>query len=130
MDERLAIKHKDSFEISSALRSGTRERFSGRAGPANAFRLGQSGHISSVIYCDRQDGVHRACSSRIDASAEFEGGLTMRLEAELEQVPARDVMPYSGIFPCFFGGFLSRLVSSIARAWISFCRVSCGWMIA
>ena len=23
---------------------------------------------------------------------------------------------YSGIFPCFFGGFLSRLVSSISSA--------------
>jgi hypothetical protein len=37
---------------------------------------------------------------------------------------------YSGIFPCFFGGFLSRLFSSMASAWISFFRVSRGWMMA
>ena len=37
---------------------------------------------------------------------------------------------YNGIFPCFLGGFLSRLISSIASAWISFFRVSRGWMTA
>jgi hypothetical protein len=37
---------------------------------------------------------------------------------------------HSGIFPCFFGGFLSRLFSSISSAWISFLRVSRGWMTA
>jgi hypothetical protein len=36
------------------------------------------------------------------------------------------LISYSGIFPCFFGGFLSRFVSSISSAWISFLRVSCG----
>jgi hypothetical protein len=34
------------------------------------------------------------------------------------------------MLPCFFGGFLSRLVSSISSAWISFLRVSWGWMTA
>src|SRR6185437_7539157 len=33
---------------------------------------------------------------------------------------------HSGIFPCFLGGFLSRLVCSISSAWISFLRVSRG----
>lgn len=37
---------------------------------------------------------------------------------------------YSGIFPCFFGGFLSRLVWSISRASISRLRVSDGWITA
>jgi len=37
---------------------------------------------------------------------------------------------YSGIFPCFLGGFLSRLVPSISSAWISLLRVSRGWMTA
>ena len=35
---------------------------------------------------------------------------------------------YSGMLPCFFGGFLSRLVSRPARAAISFARVWRGWM--
>jgi|ERR1039458_5924637 hypothetical protein len=38
--------------------------------------------------------------------------------------------PYNGMFPCFFGGFLSRLVCSISSAWISFLRVSLGWITA
>ncbi len=33
---------------------------------------------------------------------------------------------YSGMFPCFFGGFFSRLVSSPASAAISFARVCLG----
>lgn len=33
---------------------------------------------------------------------------------------------YNGIFPCFFGGFLSRLVCNISSASIIFFRVSCG----
>jgi Asp-tRNA(Asn)/Glu-tRNA(Gln) amidotransferase A subunit family amidase len=36
------------------------------------------------------------------------------------------VPAYRGRFPCFFGGFLSRFVSSISRARISFARVSRG----
>src|SRR6202008_919967 len=35
---------------------------------------------------------------------------------------------HNGMFPCFFGGFLSRFVSSMASAWISFFRVSRGWV--
>src|SRR5271157_928241 len=42
----------------------------------------------------------------------------------------RNGTPYSGIFPCFFGGLLSRFVSSMASAWISFLRVSRGWITA
>src|SRR5207248_7435528 len=34
----------------------------------------------------------------------------------------------SGIFPCFFGGFLSRLFSRLRSAVISLRRVSRGWM--
>ncbi len=26
---------------------------------------------------------------------------------------------YSGVFPCFFGGFLPRLLSSMASAWVA-----------
>ncbi len=37
---------------------------------------------------------------------------------------------YSGIFPCFLGGFLSRLVCSISSASINFLRVSRGWITA
>ncbi len=37
---------------------------------------------------------------------------------------------HSGIFPCFFGGFLSRLPSSISSAAISSRRVSCGKITA
>ena len=37
---------------------------------------------------------------------------------------------YSGIFPCFLGGFVSRLVSSMRRAVMSLGRVSRGWMTA
>ena len=33
---------------------------------------------------------------------------------------------YSGMFPCFFGGFRSRLVSSAASAAMSFLRVCLG----
>ena len=33
---------------------------------------------------------------------------------------------HSGIFPCFFAGFLSRLPSSISNAWMIFLRVSRG----
>src|SRR2546422_9509150 len=36
----------------------------------------------------------------------------------------------SGIFPCFLGGLVSRLVSSMRRAVMSFGRVSRGWMTA
>jgi plasmid stabilization system protein ParE len=43
---------------------------------------------------------------------------------------ARATRIYSGMLPCFFGGFLSRFVSSISRAWISFLRVSRGWITA
>src|SRR5206468_5032394 len=37
---------------------------------------------------------------------------------------------YSGIFPCFFGGFLSRLFLDMANAVISFRRVKRGSMIS
>ncbi len=33
---------------------------------------------------------------------------------------------YNGMFPCFFGGFVSRLFCNISSAAISFGRVSCG----
>src|SRR5579864_1947496 len=46
------------------------------------------------------------------------------------KIPDNSDEPYSGIFPCFFGGFLSRLVCSISRASINFLRVSRGWMTA
>src|SRR3989442_5470860 len=36
----------------------------------------------------------------------------------------------SGILPCFFGGVLSRLVSSVARPLINFARVWLGRMIS
>ena len=35
---------------------------------------------------------------------------------------------HSGMFPCFFGGFWSRLVARISSAWMSFLRVSRGSM--
>jgi hypothetical protein len=38
--------------------------------------------------------------------------------------------PHSGIFPCFLGGFLSRLPSSISSAAIRRRRVSCGKITA
>lgn len=37
---------------------------------------------------------------------------------------------YSGMLPCFFGGFLSRLPSKISSAWIKRLRVSCGRITA
>ena len=37
---------------------------------------------------------------------------------------------YSGMFPCFLGGFLARLFSSMSSAWISLRRVSRGRMTA
>ena len=37
---------------------------------------------------------------------------------------------HRGIFPCFFGGFLSRLPSSISSAAINSRRVSCGKITA
>src|SRR4029079_12449253 len=37
---------------------------------------------------------------------------------------------HRGMFPCFLGGFLSRFVSSVARAVINFARVSRGRMIS
>ena len=37
---------------------------------------------------------------------------------------------HSGMLPCFFGGFVSRLVSSIRSAVISFLRVYFGSMIS
>ncbi len=37
---------------------------------------------------------------------------------------------YSGMLPCFFGGFASRLFRSIANAVISFRRVNRGSMIS
>ena len=35
---------------------------------------------------------------------------------------------YSGMFPCFLGGLVSRLFSSMRKAVISLGRVSQGWM--
>jgi hypothetical protein len=42
---------------------------------------------------------------------------------------ARSV-PYNGMLPCFFGGFVSRLLRSMAKAVISFRRVKRGSMIS
>src|SRR5271157_224381 len=36
---------------------------------------------------------------------------------------AMSFVTYSGIFPCFLGGFLSRLFSSMSRAWMSLRQV-------
>ena len=38
--------------------------------------------------------------------------------------------PYSGMFPCFLGGFLSRLFRSMANVVMSFRRVKRGSMIS
>ena len=38
--------------------------------------------------------------------------------------------PYNGMFPCFFGGFLSRLLRSMEKAVISLRRVKRGSMIS
>ena len=35
---------------------------------------------------------------------------------------------HSGMFPCFLGGFVSRLVDSISRDWMIRGRVSSGWI--
>ncbi len=43
---------------------------------------------------------------------------------------ARAVTSYSGMFPCFLGGFLSRLLPQLASAAMSLARVMRGWMIS
>ncbi len=47
-----------------------------------------------------------------------------------EQGSAVLVLAHSGMFPCFFGGRLSRLVRSSRRARMISVRVSCGWITA
>jgi len=42
--------------------------------------------------------------------------------------PVAGTTLYSGMLPCFFGGFLSRLFSQMAEAAISLVRVFRGWM--
>src|SRR6202035_1875607 len=51
-------------------------------------------------------------------------------QLRFQEFVGRPLENYSGMFPCFLGGFLSRLVSSIASAWINFLRVSRGWITA
>ena len=46
------------------------------------------------------------------------------------RIPLRYAPNHSGIFPCFLGGMVSRLVSSMRRAAINLGRVSCGSMMA
>ena len=61
----------------------------------------------------------------------LEGALLPRLPRVLDAlsgVRADIRRRHSGMFPCFFGGFWSRLVPRISSAWMSFLRVSRGSM--
>jgi hypothetical protein len=49
---------------------------------------------------------------------------------QIRQEVATDGGVYNGMFPCFFGGFLSRLFRSIANVVMSFGRVDRGSMIS
>lgn len=48
------------------------------------------------------------------------------LAGEVQALVLRCLIHYNGIFPCFFGGFSSRLFCSISSAEISRGRVSRG----
>ena len=83
---------------------------------------------------DRMQPTAQAVGSERDFSKPRSGrknrySRNFRIDAPLENdYPPRAI--YSGIFPCFFGGFLSRFVSSMASAWINFFRVSRGCITA
>src|SRR5258708_5973851 len=53
-----------------------------------------------------------------------------RVSRRRASIPWCTEWAYSGMFPCFFGGFFSRLVCYISRASINPLRVSLGWMTA
>src|SRR5260370_881730 len=99
---------------------------------ANCFLARATGElIVPFVVLDRSIGLHTGRAARIHAPAVTRG--LARVFVCTDPCPRGRGRPphtshYSGIFPCFFAGFLSRFVPSISSAWISFLRVSLGTM--
>jgi hypothetical protein len=86
--------------------AGTSERFIRRTDTRVTVRQREAGDVPGSFHSDWQVRVHPAYSARVYAPAKL--GRKIR--------PKSPQPDYSGIFPCFFAGFLSRFVPSISKA--------------
>jgi len=106
VDPKGAPECQHAFPPSRTLSAGTRERFIRRTHTRAVVWQRQSGDLPVSFHSDRQVRVHPAYPARVYASAKL--GRKIR--------PKSSQPFYSGMFPCFFAGFLSRFVTSISKA--------------
>ena len=86
-----------------------------------------------LLFCARRHALFNHAEIRIAQQMPAVADISPRIVisfSQLEPAHSSALVPYSGIFPCFFGGFLSRLPSSISSAAISRRRVSWGAITA
>jgi hypothetical protein len=65
----------------------------------------------------------RGCRQDGDQRRDLLGGRVASDELQRRRVCLELVAAHNGMFPCFFGGSVSRLVRSARRAFVTFIRV-------
>ncbi len=99
-------------------------------GPAKKSRKNNCRQLAANKLCHPERSMSLAKQAHAQSKDPMQPNPAQTHQGILCTQPRPPRMNYSGIFPCFFGGFLSRFVSSISKARINFPRVSRGRITA